>query len=109
MLAMGPIAAHSAQTLLIEEAVGGAGKFTGSGRSALYFSGLCAATPIQLRLCKLGEAGVVLSTYPDLGNVKPFKWIGISLTAFRFGVNSRENLPLYANGKVRCPRKPRPL
>lgn len=101
MLAMGPVAAHAELTLLIEEAVGGAGEFTGSGHTAVYFSGLCAETPIQLRLCELGEEGAVVSTYPDLGTVKPYKWLALPLTAFLYGVDSREEVPLYGNGKVR--------
>ena len=101
MLGMGPVAARAELTLLIEEAVGGAGEFTGSGHSAVYFSGLCAETPIELRLCKAGEEGVVISTYPDLGTVKPYKWIALPLTAFLYGVDSTDDIPLYGNGKVR--------
>ena len=101
MLTLAPVSAHAEVTLLIEEAVGGAGEFTGSGHSALYFSGICAETPTKLRICKPGEEGVVLSTYPDLGTVKRYKWIALPLTAFLYGVDSRENIPLYGNGKVR--------
>src|SRR5690242_11754339 len=72
-------------SLMVEEAVGGSGEFTGSGHAALYFSNICAETPVQLRLCRAGEEGVVISAYPQYGTVTPYKWIAVPLTAFLLG------------------------
>lgn len=88
-------------SLLVEEAVGGAGEFTGSGHAAVYLSNLCAESPTQLRHCKPGEEGAVVSTYPEFGAQKSYKWMAIPLTAFLYAVTTREEKPLYANGKIR--------
>ena len=88
-------------SLIVEEAVGGAGEFTGSGHAALYFSNICAETPIQLRICRAGEEGAVLSTYPEYGARTPYKWIAVPLTAFLYGVDNEKDAPVYINGKVR--------
>src|SRR5689334_15183122 len=88
-------------SLVVEEAVGGAGEFTGSGHAALYFSNICAETPIQLRLCRTGEEGAVISTYPEYGTATPYKWIATPLTAFLLGVDQEKNAPVYINGKIR--------
>jgi hypothetical protein len=88
-------------SLIIEEAVGGAGEFTGSGHAAIYFSNICAETPIQLRLCRTGEEGVVISTYPEYGTRTPYKWIAVPLTAFLLGVDNEKDAPVYINGEIR--------
>lgn len=100
-LAVCPGVARADVALLIEEAIGGAGEFTGSGHVAVYFSSLCAETPTQLRACQTGEEGVVISTYPELGTVRPYKWLAVPLTAFLYAVDSRDQIPLYGNGKIR--------
>lgn len=88
-------------SLLVEEAVGGAGEFTGSGHAAIYFSALCAESPTQLRHCKLGEEGVVITTYPEWGSKAKPRWIAVPLTAFLYAVISEANIPVYGNGKIR--------
>ncbi len=96
-----PSAANADISLLIEEAVGGAGEFTGSGHAAIYLSNVCAETPVKLRACKAGEEGVVIGAYPDWGPNAPFRWIAVPLSAFLYGVDRYEDVPIYANGKIR--------
>jgi hypothetical protein len=86
---------------LIGEAVGGAGEFTGSGHAAVYFSAICAETPTQLRYCKPGEEGVVITSYPGLVAQTQYKWMAIPLTAFLYAVDSEDSKVLYGNGKIR--------
>lgn len=88
-------------SLLVAEAVGGAGEFTGSGHAAIFFSAICAETPTQLRHCKPGEEGVVITSYPELGTSVRYKWIAIPLTAFLYGVDDQSDKSLYGNGKIR--------
>lgn len=88
-------------SLLLEESVGGAGEFTGSGHAAIYFSALCAESPSRLRHCKPGEEGAVITTYPELGTKINYKWIALPLTAFLYAVTSQGDKPLYGNGKIR--------
>jgi len=67
--------------LMLDEALRvGASKWTGAGHSAVYLSGVCMATPVELRVCEPGENGVVLTNYifgedplqtePDLGMMR---------------------------------------
>jgi len=48
--------------LMLDESlkVGGS-KWTGAGHSAVYLSGVCMASPLELRMCGTGENGVVLT------------------------------------------------
>lgn len=86
-------------SLLLEESVGGAGEFTGSGHAAIYFSALCAESPSRLRHCKPGEEGAVITTYPELGTKTNYKWIALPLTAFLYAVTSQGDKPLYGMAK----------
>jgi len=101
MVAFTPAIVDANVSLLVEEAVGGAGEFTGSGHGAVFFSTLCAESPTKLRNCKAGEEGAVISTYPELGTQSPHKWLALPLTAFLYGVDLKTRVPLYANGKIR--------
>jgi len=88
-------------SLLVQEAAGGSGEFTGSGHVALYFSNICAETPVILRGCRDGEQGAVLSAYPTWGVSVPYKWLALPLNVFLYGVEGENNIPLYANGEIR--------
>ena len=79
-LAAGTVASADV-SILIQEAVGGSGEFTGSGHAALYFSGLCAETPVKLRVCREGEKGVVLRL-SGLGSKKPLQVAGVAAQCF---------------------------
>jgi hypothetical protein len=88
-------------SLFIEEAVGGAGEFTGSGHAAVYFNRICADDPITLRMCRPDENGVVLSAYPEWGQEVPYKWLAVPLNIFLYGVDDPKLVPIYGNGEVR--------
>lgn len=88
-------------SLLVLEAVGVAGEYTGSGHTAIYLSNICAETPVKLRPCRQGEAGVVISSYPSFSDGKSYEWIAIPLNPFLYGVEDEADIPLYANGEIR--------
>ncbi len=69
LLAFIPNVARADVSLLVLEAMGGAGEFTGSGHTAIYFSNICADGPTRLRLCQPGERGAVIISYPSFVNV----------------------------------------
>ena len=48
-------------------------RITGSGYSAVYFSRICAESPVKLRLCRSNEPGSVISNYTTLGEDQPFE------------------------------------
>ncbi|MEO7659796.1 MAG: hypothetical protein ABIV48_09295, partial [Pyrinomonadaceae bacterium] len=102
VLAVLPNTARADVSLLILEAVGVAGEYTGSGHSAIYLSRLCAESPVRLRMCRLGENGVVLSSYPSFVGGKNYEWMAVPLIPYLYGVENDRAIPLYANGEIRA-------
>jgi hypothetical protein len=89
--------ARASITLLLEEPYGHLGAFTGTGHAAVYLPRVCADTPLKLRRCEPGEAGVVLSRYH---RVDGYDWIAIPLIPYLYALNNPDNVPLYADAKV---------
>jgi len=89
--------AHASATLLLEEPYGKLGFFTATGHAAVYLSGVCAATPLKLRPCKPGEAGVVISRYDGVGG---YDWVAIPLIPYLYAVDKAEDIPLFVDPKT---------
>ncbi len=49
-------------------------RYTSPGHSLLYLSGVCPASPIRARLCRPGEQGSILTSYPNFHEVQPYRW-----------------------------------
>jgi hypothetical protein len=88
---------HSGITLFLEEPYGQDATFAGTGHAAVYLSGVCASSPVVLRLCEPGEAGVVLSRYLAVGG---YDWIAIPRIPYLYAVERAEDIPLFANKRV---------
>jgi hypothetical protein len=82
--------------VLYESIGGGINGWTGSGHAALYFSNLCAETPTKLRLCRLGEAGAVVSNYTSLGEDFGYEWNAVPVEVAFYGVSDPVQQPLLA-------------
>lgn len=78
-----------------------AGEASSAGHGSIYFTNICAETPVKLRQCRPGESGVVISTYPNFGANKRYKWLAIPLLPFLYGVEDERNIPIYTNGMIR--------
>ena len=91
------IFAHASATLLLEEPYGKMGFFTATGHAAVYLSDVCAETPIVLRRCAPGEAGVVISRYDGING---YDWIAIPLIPYLYAVERPEDVPLFADAKM---------
>jgi hypothetical protein len=89
--------AQASVSLLLEEPYGHLGAFTGTGHAALYFSRVCAATPLKLRRCEPGETGVVLGRYHHVGG---YDWVAIPLIPYLYALEKPEDVPLYADPKL---------
>lgn len=100
-LALSPTLARADVSLFLQEALGVSGEASSAGHVSIYFSNICADTPVQLRRCLPGELGVVIAAYPNFGMDKPYEWIAVPLLPFLYGVESERNIPLYVNGEVR--------
>jgi hypothetical protein len=75
-------------------------RITGSGHSAVYFSRICPASPVRLRLCNPGENGSVMSNYTTLGEDESFEWNIVPLNVYVYGVENPANRPLFASPKI---------
>ncbi|MGC2887872.1 MAG: hypothetical protein WB627_02320 [Candidatus Acidiferrum sp.] len=76
-------------------------RISGSGHTAVYFSRICADSPIKLRLCRPGEQGSVMSNYTTLGEDQPFEWNVVPLSIYLYGVEDPENRPLFGSQKIK--------
>lgn len=88
--------------LMLNEALRtGASRWTGAGHAAVYLSGLCAESPLELRECRAGENGVVLTNYHAFGEDQPHRWNAIPLNIYLYGVEDEGDRALYATPTVR--------
>jgi hypothetical protein len=76
-------------------------RITGSGHSAVYFSRICAESPVKLRLCGPGEEGSVMSNYTTLGEDVGYEWNVVPLSIYLYGVEDPANRPLFATRKIK--------
>ena len=87
-------AAYANAALLLEEPHGPKGKFNPTGHAAVYLTRICADTPIHLRPCQAGEAGVVISRYNEVAG---YDWVAIPLVSYLYAVNRVEEIPKSAD------------
>jgi hypothetical protein len=89
MLMATPVA-HASVTLLLEQPYGKLNLIEPAGHSAIYLDHVCAETPLQLRPCRPGELGAVLSRYDGIGN---HDWIAMPLIPYLYAVSSAAEIP----------------
>ncbi len=82
--------AYGAVALLMEEPYGEFGAFNPTGHAAVYLNHICAETPTELRLCRDGEYGVVISRYHKIDG---YDWIAIPLIPYLYAVDSADDVP----------------
>src|SRR5580765_7136724 len=76
-------------------------RITGSGHSAVYFSRICPASPVKLRLCRAGEQGSVMSNYTTLGEDQPFEWNVVPLNIYLYGVENAHFRPIVGTQPIK--------
>jgi hypothetical protein len=76
-------------------------RISGSGHSAVYFSRICAESPVKLRLCRPDEQGSVMSNYTTLGEDQPFEWNIVPLSVYLYGVEDPLNRPLFGSQRIK--------
>lgn len=82
--------AHASVALLMEESYGKLGTFAPTGHAAVYLNHVCAETPTQLRACRPGEYGVVISRYHKIDG---YDWIAIPLIPYLYAVEDTDQVP----------------
>jgi hypothetical protein len=90
LLISGVGAAHASVTLLLEEPYGTFGGMNPTGHAAVYLSNVCAASPLELRRCRPGEQGVVISRYHQISG---YDWFAIPLMPYLYAVDHPEQVP----------------
>src|SRR5579862_946220 len=83
--------AHGDAALLLEEPFGQFGNMNPTGHAAVYLNHVCAETPTQLRMCRNGEYGVVISRYHKMNG---YDWIAMPLIPYLYAVSSADSVPL---------------
>ncbi len=89
--------ARAEATLFLEEPYSYDGALAGTGHAAVYLNGVCADSPVKLRLCRPDETGVVISRYH---RVAGYDWIAIPLIPYLYAVEKEEDIPLFADKKM---------
>lgn len=93
----GGVRAHADAALLMEEPYGTFGAINPTGHAAIYLNHVCAETPTQLRACRPGEFGVVISRYH---RVAGYDWLAIPLVPYLYAVDSVEDIPSTADPEL---------
>ncbi len=82
--------AHASVALLMEESYGDYGALNPTGHSAVYLNHICAASPTELRACRPGESGVVISRYHKIGGLD---WVAVPLVPYLYAVEDVGQVP----------------
>jgi hypothetical protein len=91
-------AARADVAFLMEEPYGGFGSVNPTGHGAVYFNHICAESPTQLRMCKAGERGVVISRYH---RVAGYDWLAMPLIPYLYAVDRIQDIPMSADREMR--------
>ncbi|MGC4083483.1 MAG: hypothetical protein QM736_15575 [Vicinamibacterales bacterium] len=73
------------------------GAFSPTGHASVYLSGVCAESPIAVRLCAPGEHGVVISRYH---RVAGRDWLAIPLIPYLYAVDDVTTVPVEAGAST---------
>ncbi len=79
----------------------GVSRFTHSGHSLVYLSGVCPASPVRARLCEPGEQGSIVTMYPDFYEKQPYSWNIVPLSIYLDGSSTLGDRLLYASPTVK--------
>jgi hypothetical protein len=82
--------AQASVAVLLEQPYGKLGVFDTAGHSAVYLDHVCAESPTELRACREGELGVVISRYDGIDH---YDWLAMPLMAYLYAVDSADQIP----------------
>jgi len=76
-------------------------RISSTGHSGVYFSRICAESPVKLRLCRPGENGSVMSNYINIGEDQSYEWNIVPLNIYLYGVEDPRNRPIFGSYKIK--------
>jgi hypothetical protein len=94
---LGCALARADAALLLEEPFGKFGAMNPTGHAAIYLTHVCAETPTQLRPCREGEMGAVLSRYHRIDG---YDWLAIPLIPYLYAVDDPAQIPATATARL---------
>ncbi|MGE0705437.1 MAG: hypothetical protein AB7P22_16030 [Vicinamibacterales bacterium] len=89
-LAFGTSPAKADVVLLLAEPYGRSAGLNPTGHVGVYLTRVCAETPTQLRRCREGEVGAVVSRYNKIAGLD---WAAIPLVPYLYGVERAADVP----------------
>jgi hypothetical protein len=87
---------ESQAALLLEEPYGFFGALNPTGHNAIYFTRICAETPVKLRRCGPDELGAVIARY---SGIKGYDWVAIPLIPYLYSVETGDQAPDHADSR----------
>jgi hypothetical protein len=96
-VATGGVWARADAALLMEEPYGTFGAINPTGHAAVYLNHICAISHTQLRPCRAGEFGVVISRYH---HVAGYDWLAIPLVPYLYAVERVQDVPATADAAL---------
>jgi hypothetical protein len=94
LLLSGPAKLYADVALLLEQPHSAFGFFNPTGHMAVYLSRICAESPTELRRCRAGEHGVVISRYSGIADLD---WVAIPPIPYFYAVERPEAAPAAAD------------
>ncbi|UWZ82512.1 hypothetical protein [Occallatibacter riparius] len=94
ILGFSSLRSQAQAALLMEEPYGLFGTLNPTGHAAIYFSRLCAETPVKLRRCEPGEPGAVIARYQGIAG---YDWVAMPLYPYLYAVDDAADVPLRVN------------
>ena len=94
LAAVAGLPARADVALLLEQPYGELNIFNPTGHAAVYLDHVCAASPLELRPCRPGELGVVISRYDGISG---HDWIAVPLIPYLYAVESVADVPAKVN------------
>ena len=91
--------AHARVALVIGEPFGSFGTVMPQGHAGIYLADLCVETPVQLRPCRSGEFGAVVSRYHDLRH-PTLDWMAFPLPIFLYGTADPAEIPPFITPEI---------
>lgn len=85
------VVARGSVALLMEEPFGMFGAINPTGHAAVYLNHVCAESPTELRMCKPGEYGAVISRYHK---IHKYDWVAIPLIPYLYSVEDATDIPV---------------
>ncbi len=92
-----PLITRADAAIFLAEPYGSLAKVSPTGHVAVYLDRVCAASPTELRRCRAGELGAVISRYNKVGG---YDWVAIPLMPYLYAAERAEDVPAFVDAQT---------